>query len=392
MRWACGLSEEKTLENAVGQCAAQVRAVLGTGTIDLAFIFVGSGYAAPFERVPAILSEHLEIRTLLGCSGGGIIGGGREIEGKPAVSLIAARLPQVTITPFHIVDETLPDLDAPPRGWEALVGVKPADDPQLILLADPITLRAEDLMLGLDYAYPKAAKVGGLTSAGSRPGENALFLNRATHREGAVGVALSGNITLDTLVTQGCRPIGAPLRVTDSREHVLMALDGKPPLHVLQDIAKTLSPRDKALVQHALFVGVVMDPMKEHPGHGDFLIRNIIGADMQRGLLAVGARLRPGQTVQYHLRDAQTSADDLHAHLARAAKGTPAPGAALLFSCLGRGQALYGKPDHDTLAFEKHLGPVPLAGFFCSGEIGPVGGTTYLHGYTSSFGLFRPKT
>jgi len=182
------------------------------------------------------------------------------------------------------------------------------------------------------------------------------------------------------------------MRVTKCDRNILMELDGQPPLNILRDLFMTLDARDQNLLQHALFLGLVMDPLKSHFTHGDFLIRNIVGLDTEKGLLAVGALLREGQTVQFHLRDAQTSADDLQQTLStyasRSGRGQLA--GALLFSCLGRGEYLYGHSSHDTRLFQQKLGQVPVGGFFCNGEIGPVGGTTYMHGYTSCFALFRP--
>jgi small ligand-binding sensory domain FIST len=273
-----------------------------------------------------------------------------------------------------------------------MVGVSPADQPHFIVLADPYSIRIENLLMGMDYAYPKASKVGGLASGATKPGENALYLNTACYRSGAVGVALSGNVALDVLVAQGCRPIGRTLRVTKCDRNILMELDGKPPLTVLRDLFMTLGARDQNLLQHALFLGLVMDPLKSHLMRGDFLIRNIVGINTEKGILAVGALLHEGQTVQFHLRDAQTSADDLHQIMSAYASrsGRNHPSGALLFSCLGRGEFLYGHPSHDTRLFQHRLGQVPVGGFFCSGEIGPVGGATYLHGYTSCFALFRP--
>jgi len=234
--------------------------------------------------------------------------------------------------------------------------------------------------------------VGGLASGASQPGENALFHNSVCYRSGAIGLALSGNIALDALVAQGCRPIGKPLRVTKCDRNILLELNGEPPLNVLRDLFTTLNARDQSLLQNALFLGLVMDPMKSHFTQGDFLIRNIVGLDTEKGILAVGALLRQGQLVQFHLRDKATSVDDLDqvltTYLTRA--GHDQVAGALLFSCLGRGEYLYGKASHDTGLFQKKMGQLPIGGFFCNGEIGPVGGTTYLHGYTSCFALFRP--
>jgi prepilin-type processing-associated H-X9-DG protein len=247
--------------------------------------------------------------------------------------------------------------------------------------------------MGLDFAFSGAAKIGGLASGAQQQGGNALFLDGSVYNSGAIGLGLHGNISVDTVVAQGCRPIGSAMRITASHRNVLMGLDGKPPVEILQGMYQTLPQRDRELMGHSLFLGVVMDEFLDTPAQGDFLIRNVVGMDQKTGSLAIGELLKEGQLVQFHLRDAETSAQDLQAVLDRYAsdnRENNVPGA-LLFSCLGRGQYLYGRPNHDTDLFREKLGPVPLGGFFCNGEIGPVSGTTFLHGYTSSFGLFRPK-
>jgi small ligand-binding sensory domain FIST len=269
----------------------------------------------------------------------------------------------------------------------------PAEAPAFLLLADPFTFDAEEYLRALDERCPRAAKIGGLASGGRRPGENVLYLDEKAHRGGLVGVALLGNVHVDTLVAQGCRPIGEPMFVTRSLENQIYALDGRAPLEVLQQLHEELEPRDRELFRHSLFVGLVMREKSDVYRRGDFLIRNLAGLDENRGSLVVAARVPEGTIVQFHLRDAATSAEDLEQMLSSLA---PEPRAetrgSLLFSCLGRGKHLYGRPDHDTDAFRRHLGRVPLGGFFCNGEIGPVHGTTFLHGYTSSFGLFRPHS
>jgi small ligand-binding sensory domain FIST len=208
-----------------------------------------------------------------------------------------------------------------------------------------------------------------------------------------VGVALSGNVVVDTLVAQGCRPVGELMRVTRCQGNILYELDGRPAFEAVQELFATLDEYDRRLAGTALFVGVLMDEFRDEPRVGDFLIRNLIGADPRRGALAVGEYLQEGMRVRFHLRDAETSAEDLHTMLKGYEKSSPETlSGALLFSCLGRGEGLYGLPNFDTGVFREHLGDVPVGGFFCNGEIGPVGGNTFLHGYTSSFGLFRPRT
>lgn len=392
MKWISTLSEAASLPQALEDVASAAEQSLKGQTPDLCLVFISSHFQKGYESVIPFLKERLGPRVILGCSGGGVVGRGRELENCPALAITCAVLPDVAITPFRVADSSLPNLDSSPREWQHLAGVNPQTNPQFILLADPYSIRAENLLMGLDYAYPKAAKVGGLASGGSNPGDNALYLNSVCYRSGAVGVALSGNIALDALVSQGCRPIGKPMRVTKSDRNLLLELDGKTPLHILRDLYLTLNPRDQNLLQHALFLGLVMDPMKTHFTQGDFLVRNIVGMDTEKGILAIGAHLRQGQMVQFHLRDAQTSDEDLQQTLsAYTARSSQEPVAgALLFSCLGRGEFLYGHASHDSQLFEQKLGRIPVSGFFCNGEIGPVGGTTYLHGYTSCFALFRP--
>ena len=393
MQWASAISEQPELDGALAECAASIRRQLGAAP-QLAVAFVSPHYQPGYGRIGPRLSELLAAEHTFGCSGGGIIGAGLEVEQRPALSVTAAALPGVDLRGFHLSGDDLPDLDAGPDAWQQLLGVAAADEPQFVLLADPFSFPVQNLIMGLDFAFPRAAKIGGLASGAQRPGDNALFLDGDTYDTGAIGLALRGNIIVDTVVAQGCRPIGQPLRITSSRRNILGQLDGQPPMAVLQDLYRALPERDRQLMGHSLFLGVVMDELLDRPGPGDFLIRNVVGMDQRTGSLAIGEMLKEGQLVQFHLRDADTSAQDLTIVLERYAienRENNVPGA-LLFSCLGRGQYLYGRPNHDTGLFREKLGEVPLGGFFCNGEIGPVGGTTFLHGYTSSFGLFRSRT
>ena len=400
MKWASAISEQTALEPAIAECVAALREQLGDASPDLAVVFASFHYREGYDAIPGLVREQLgsgpfglNAPLVLGCSGGGIIGNGLEVEQRPALSITAASLPGVTLVDFHLEGERLPDLDAGPEQWESLLQVNSAVAPQFVILADPHSFPVQNLLLGMDYAFAGSAKIGGLASGGQEQGGNALFLGDQVHHSGAVGVALHGNIAVDTVVAQGCRPIGKPMRITQSRRNLLEGLDGESPLTVLRGLFPTLSQRDQGLMRNSLFLGVVMDDFIDEPQQGDFLIRNVMGMDDRSGTLAIGEMLKEGQLVQFHLRDAETSAQDLTAVLDRYAgdnRENPVHGA-LLFSCLGRGQYLYGRPNHDTDIFRDKLGAVPLGGFFCNGEIGPVSGVTFLHGYTSSFGIFRPK-
>ncbi len=393
MKWTSALSEQPILDDAMAECAAAIKAAVGGEALDLAVAFISPHYEDSYERVAGLMAENLSASHVFGCSGGGVIGNGLEVEQRAGVSITAAVLPNVEIKPFHLQAGRIPDLDAGPDKWETLIGVTADNDPQFVMVADPYSFPVQDLLMGMDFAFPRAVKIGGLASGASRQGGNALFLDGQVLRTGAIGLALCGNITVDTVVAQGCRPIGQPMRISKCDRNMLVELDGKPPMEILRNMFQELPERDRELLGHSLFLGVVMDELIESPVQGDFLIRNVVGTDQSTGGLAIGEMLKEGQLIQFHLRDAETSTDDLQAVLSRYAaenRENEIPGA-LLFSCLGRGQYLYGRPNHDTDLFREKLGAVPLGGFFCNGEIGPVSGTTFLHGYTSSFGLFRPK-
>ena len=393
MKWATAISRKTVFEDALLECAEGVRESLGPGPVTLALAFITPHFAEFYGGLHETLRRSLDPGTLLGCSAGGVIGGGEEVEQLPAVTLVAARLPDVTVRPFHL-DGELPDLDGPPDSWERLMGVERHEEAQFVLLADPFTARPETLLAGLDYAFPGSAKIGGLASGATSPGLNALFLDGEVHNSGTVGVALSGDVIVDTVVAQGCRPVGELMQVTSCAGNMIYELDGRPAFSAIEELFEGMNERDRALAVKSLFLGVVMDEFLKEPKAGDFLIRNLVGIDPKGGAVAVGEYLQEGMRVRFHLRDAEASAGDLHAVLTGYESTLPktdAVSGALLFSCLGRGEHLYRQPNFDTGVFKRHLGDVPVGGFFCNGEIGPVGGATFLHGYTSSFGLFRPR-
>ncbi len=392
MKWSSAVSEMPSLGDAVAECVDVVGRDLGGVSPDLTVAFVSEHHEAQYEALPDLVRTFVGGGVVIGCSGGGVIGAGREVERTPGFAMTSALLPGVELRPFHVEDEDIPGPDAPPESWESLVDTPASGIPHFVLLADPFSVQAEQLLSGLDYAFPDSVKIGGLASGAQRAGGNALYAKNQAFRSGVAGVSMSGAIEVDTIVAQGCRPVGEPMQVTSCSEHVLLELDRGRPLDVVKELFEASDDRDRQLLQSSLLLGIVMDPLKDSPELGDYLVRGIVGADHKRGALAVGATLREGQIVQFHVRDAETSSQDLAGLLARYSDGTSVPQAtgALLFSCLGRGIDLYGHADHDTDMFREKVRPVPLTGFFCNGEIGPVGDATYVHGWTSSFGIFKP--
>jgi small ligand-binding sensory domain FIST len=390
MRFTCALSTASDLEHACREAAERARERHGTEPVDLAVVFAAASYPGKLDPVPVLLHELLSPRCLVGCSGGGIIGEGRELEAKPAVSVTLATMEGVGIHPIHVTDGDLPDADSPPSAWTGLMGLPPEGAAGFLVLPEPFTFAADRLLAGLDYAYPTTPKVGGIASGSRHPGGHSLFLNRACHQSGAVLLGLSGNLVLETVVAQGCKPIGKVGQITRAERNLLIAVNGKPAVQFLQEQLENLEEQDVDLARQAIFVGIAMNPFAvDEPGPGDFLIRNVMGVDLERGVLSVAENLSVGRAVQLHLRDKHASDQDLRAMLSQRSSGAR-PCGGLLFSCLGRGEHLYGEADHDSRVFAEEIGPTALGGFFCNGEIGPVGDTTYLHGYTSSFALFHP--
>jgi small ligand-binding sensory domain FIST len=390
MKWASALSEAQDSASAIAAATADLSRQLGGDEADLVVAFASPHHAEAYEALPAGIAAAFPRALLFGCSAAGVIGGGHEVEERAALSLTAASLPGVTLKPLVFSDAPEEGPEASAEAWRARVGVEAAagEDPQFLLIGDPFTFDASALVAGLDAAYPRGQKIGGLASGGSGPGQNALWAGSSVQRVGAVGVAMTGDIAVDTIVAQGCRPIGDPMPITRADGSVVRELGGKEPVAYMRALYDGLDKRDKELFRHSLFVGLEIQSSKIE-FQGDFLVRNIVGVDPNTGALAVAARVRPWQVLQFLLRDAKTAEHDLAGHLERY-RG-PRPAGALMFSCVGRGQGLFGRPDHDTDLFRARVGAVPLGGFFCNGEIGPVGGQTFLHGYTSAFGLFRHK-
>lgn len=412
MQWVNALSTRASLEGALDEAIATVLAQL-TQPADLGIVFLSAAFASDASRLVPLLREKIRLPYLIGCLGNGLVGmkadgTNEEAEQGPALSLTVAALPRVQLVPIQIDAGSLPDLDSSPQAWVDVVGVEPSQNPHFILLVDPMTEGINDLLSGLDFAYPQATKIGGLASGGDAY-HQPLFLDypglgqSPNLGRSTVGIALSGDIILDSIVAQGCRPIGQPFRVTAGERNIILEIESThpiteelvttPPLVSLRELVQTLNEKDKALAQNALFVGVAMDEFKLALQPGDFLIRNLLGVDPRQGALAIGDRVRIGQRLQFHLRDGQTSAEDLQYLLENYQQQPPAGEVkgALMFSCLGRGSNLYQQANFDSNLFRHYFPQTAIAGFFCNGEIGPVGQQTFLHGYTSVFGLIKSR-
>jgi small ligand-binding sensory domain FIST len=373
---------------AIAQTAAQMEGV----TPDLALVFASHAFAENYSGMLAEIQSATDAPLLVGCSGQGIIGRSREIEGEPALSLLLLSLPGATLTPYHFTEEQVEESSGP-GFWHLETGIEPGAVNAWMLLADPFHLNADSLVRQLNEAYPDVPIIGGMASGDAAAQETFLFLHDEVLREGATGVAIGGEWTMQAVVSQGCTPIGEPWTITSAEKNVIHQIARKPAYQVLVETFQSLSKADQQHAQRNLLVGLAVNEYQEDFKRGDFLIRNIMGVDPKSGSMAIGAMPRTGQTMQFQLRHAAAADEDMRQMLERARLelGHRELAAGLLCCCNGRGEGLFGEADHDAKVVADKLGPLPLAGFFCNGEIGPDGNKTFVHGFTASLGLFVRK-
>jgi small ligand-binding sensory domain FIST len=389
MKIVTAISHDVIGNEAAGALINDVAARLDGAPADLCLLFASAHYEDDVAAITLQVHEALGPRAFVGCTGEAVICDQTEFEGQPAVVLWAANLPGVKLTSFHLSHEDLERLDTADAVVDA-VGVTPGDLPYFLLLADPFSFNPLGLLDVLGQVFPSRPAIGGMASAADRAEQNVIVFGGQALRFGLAGVALSGDIHIDTVVSQGCRPIGRHLVITRADRNVIYGLGGRPPLKVVREILEECPTRDKELARRGLFIGRVINECQPTFARGDFLIRNPIGFDQSTGAMAVNDLVRAGQTIQFHVRDGQTAAEDLSTLLLPAHREGSALGA-LLFSCNGRGTRLFSDRSHDARAVASSQGTIPLAGLFCAGEIGPVGNRNFLHGHTASIGLLRPR-
>ena len=391
MKWASAIGLGRDLETAIADALEQLADESRMTRPDLVVAFVSVAYGSAMDRLPQALAPWLGAGQLFGCNAGGLIGGGTELEDEPGIALLAGQFGGATMTALHLEQATLPPLTASREIWWRLLDLGPASAASFLLLTDPATIDAEACARGIDRAFPGATVVGGLASGASEPGAARLFANRDVHRSGGLLLALTGNIVIDPVIAQGCRAIGEPLFVTACDGNLLHGLDGRRPRDLLASLFSSLDEADREHFGDSLCIGLALPGLRESAGTGEFLMRNVLGLDPDSGALWVGARLARNTVVQFHLRDGRAASRELSARLGTALDGRVPPAAALLFACASRGRSMFGAAGHDSAALRRIV-DVPVAGMFCAGEIAPVQGATFLHGFSSVFGLIRPRT
>ncbi len=387
-RFGAGLSTSSHTATAIAEAASAAALGLAGAEPHLAVLFVSGDHRQAFDTLGAQVRAATGARVLIGCTGESIVSGAREVEQEPALSLWLAHLPGALVIPWRL--ELVPTPEGPTLvGWPDDLPPRWPDEAALVALAEPFSFPADLLLERLNEDRPGTAVFGGMASGGHEPGSNWVWLGDDCFTAGAVGVWLAGAVRVRGVVSQGCQPIGRHFVVTKAERNVIHELSGRPPLAQFQALIPELSERERRLVQQGLHVGRVTNEYQGEFRRGDFLVRNVIGADPQSGAIAIGDYVRVGQTVQFHLRDAETADEDLRGMLAATQPRTTHAGGALMFTCNGRGTRLFGTPDHDALAVAQAWGGLPLAGFFAQGELGPIGGKNFVHGFTASIALFE---
>jgi small ligand-binding sensory domain FIST len=382
--FASALSEHPDAAEATGEVIGAVLERLGTEP-DVAAVFASPQHRDDFGDMAAAINRTLRPGVLVGTTAVAVLAGPREVEDAPALGLWAGRL----VAPPRAVrlQATRTSAGIALQGLSAST-FEPGD--ALILLADPFSLPVDaiiDALATLELPGSDDAVsipvVGGMASAATAPGGNRLVVDDEVMSSGGVGVVLPGGVATSAVVSQGCRPVGDPMIVTQAEGNLVMEIAGRPALDRLDDLVHAADDEERALLASGLQIGIAIDEHRATFERGDFLIRGVVGADRRRRALAVGDRVEVGTTVQFQVRDAVAADEDLRAMLADASGD-----AALVFTCNGRGQRLFGEPDHDARVVHETLGAPALAGMFCAGEIGPVGGRSFVHGFTASVLVF----
>ncbi len=367
----------------------QLQSQLQGAPVDLVVAFVTIQLAPAFPEVLATLQKQLAARSLLACTAESVLGVDREIERSAAVSALAMSLPGITVKPFHLAEDEWADILGDNQVLRTRLEL-PTDLRLFVVLGDPFTTPVVQLLDACSEEFPAAPVVGGMASGITQPGQARLTINGNIYSSGLVGVGMAGPLQVDCVVSQGCRPVGHTMVITRAHQNVIEQLDGTPAIAAIGRMLEDLPRKDREMIEKVgLQIGRAIEERKGNFGRGDFLIRNILSLDRQQGHLTIGDMIHEKQTVQFQVQDSHSADEDLRLLLQGELLLANAPTGALMFTCNGRGTHLFGTPHHDISTVRSVLGSVPVAGFFCAGELGPVGGRNFIHGQTVSLALFR---
>ena len=372
--------------------AVDLRAQLTAPQVNLGLVFMAPRFFPNAKQVLEILRVHAKIPLLVGCSSQSLIANGEELEENPGLTLGLYALPGAELKAFHFSQEQVEEANGPGY-WRLETGIEPEQTNGWLAFIDPFHLDSEAWLHSWNEAYAPLPVMGGLASGDFTEQRTQVYLNGDVYEEGGVVISIGGDVKLASVISQGCTPIGETWTLTRVEDNIIHEIGNRPAYKVLEETFNRLTPAEQKIARNNLFVGLVVNEYLEDFHRGDFLIRNLLVVDPRSGSIAVGAFPRAGQTMQFQRRSAAAAMEDMDELLGRTAKqlqGAQIYGACLC-SCNGRGFGLFGRPNHDAHCVQKQFGPIGLAGFFCNGEIGPIGEKNFLHGFTASLALFVKK-
>lgn len=370
--------------------AEGLRSQMPGGQPTLGLAFMSPRLFDQAQPILEILRVHARVPLLAGCSSQGLIVADREIEQNAGVTLALFNLPGASLKACHFTQEQVEEANGPGY-WRMETGVELEQSNGWLALVDPFHIDSEGWLRSWNEAYAPLPVLGGLASGDYNEQRTQLYLNDQVYEEGGVAISFGGEVRITGVTSQGCTPIGETWTLTKVEQNIIHEIGNRPAYQVLAETLNHLTPEEqKSIARGNLFIGLVVNEYLEEFHRGDFLVRNLLGADPRSGSIAVGALPRTGQTIQFQRRSAAAATQDMNELLACAKdrlQGATIYGGCLC-CCNGRGRGLFGTPDHDAKSVQQRFGPMGLTGFFCNGEIGPIGEKNFLHGYTASLALF----
>jgi small ligand-binding sensory domain FIST len=385
--WSDGMNED-----GLADWARRLRARLPAKEISLGLVFLSPKFFPYAEQVLEILRLHAQIPLLAGCSGGGLVANAEEIEGAGGLVLALYSLPGAKLKAVRFTQEQVESAEGD-NFWPVETGVAPKDVNGWLAFVDSFHLDAEGWLRTWNENYSALPVYGGLASGNFPEPLAQVYLDGKVFEDGGVAIAVGGDVALAGVISQGCTPIGEAWTLTRVEQNLIRHIGNRPAYEVLSDTVQKLSPEEQRKAQGNLHIGLVVNEYLEEFHRGDFLVRNLLGGDPNSGVLVVGTMPRMGQTIQFQRRDAASASEEMNEMLAL--EKSKLAGAEIyggcLFCCNGRGKNLFGRPSHDSKLVQAHFGPTGLAGFFCNGELGPVGEKNFVHGFTASLALFVKK-
>ncbi|HEX7654697.1 MAG TPA: FIST N-terminal domain-containing protein [Verrucomicrobiae bacterium] len=386
--WSDGMDEA-----GLADWARRLRSRLPASEVSLGLVFMSPAYFPHAAQVLEILRVHAQIPLLAGCSSPGLVAGSEEIEAAGGLVLALYSLPGAKLKAVRFTQDQVEEAMEDEFFWPVEFGVARDQTDSWLAFMDPFHLDAEAWLRTWNKNFPGHAVYGGLASGNFPEPLTQIYLDGEVYEDGGIAISVAGGVTLAGVVAQGCTPIGEAWTLTRVEQNLIQHIANRPAYTVLTDTVSQLPPAEQQKARGNLFIGLVVNEYLEEFHRGDFLVRNLIGGDPNSGVLAVGALPRPGQTIQFQRRDPAAASEDLSQLLTKEKSdlaGQEIYGGCL-FCCNGRGKNLFGRPSHDSGLVQTSFGPMGLTGFFCNGEIGPIGNSNFLHSHTAVLALFVKK-